>query len=253
MLGFDLIGTGTHRVIVLNDWLCDTSTWDPARPYLDRDAFTWAFADVRGYGRSRGQGGTFTVDEAASDVVALADELAWARFSVVGHSMSTIVALHLAQTSAERITSAVLVAPPPPASFRYDEATQIALREVALGDDVRRARALAVMLAGRLSPGWLRFKLERWRATSDPEAVAGYLSMFGVRGLPDLTTRLACPVLAITGEEDAPPMRREAAEQNLTPLCPQLTLASITSSGHYPMQETPPCLVALVERFLAGR
>ncbi len=252
MLGFDRIGTGTHRAIVLNDWLCDTSTWDPARSYLDQAAFSWAFADLRGYGRSRAQGGTFSVEEAASDVIALADELAWARFSVVGHSMSTIVALHLAQTVEQRITSAVLVTPPPPTSFHYDEATQVALREVALGDDARRARALEVMLGARLGPSWLRFKLERWRVTSDPEAVAGYLPMFGVRGLPDTTTRLACPVLAITGEEDAPPMRREAAEQNLGPICPQLTVASIISSGHYPMQETPPLLVALVERFLAG-
>jgi len=253
MLGFDIVGTGAHRVIVLNDWLCDTSTWASARPYLDRDAFAWAFADVRGYGRSREQRGTFTIEEAAADVLALADELAWAQFSVVGHSMSTIAALHLAQTSAERITSAVLVTPPPPASFHYDEATQTALREVALGDDTRRARALEVMLGSRLSPAWLRFKLERWRATSDPHAVAGYLPMFGVSGVPDLTTRLACPVLAITGDEDALPMRREAAAQNLAPLCSQLTLVSIPGCGHYPMQETPPHFVALVEKFLAGR
>lgn len=251
MLGVDVLGTGPHRVIVLNDWLCDTSTWEPARPYLDRDAFTWAFADLRGYGNSRGQHGSFTVEEATSDVLALADALEWTQFSVVGHSMSTLVALHLAQTNAERMVSAILVTPPPPASFGYDEATHAALREVALGDDARRMRALEVMLVGRLSPGWLRFKIERWRATSDPHAVAGYLPMFGVRGLPDRTTPLRCPVLAITGDEDAPPMRRDAAAKSLATVCPRLTLASIPDCGHYPMQETPPRLVAIVERFLA--
>src|ERR1700721_1159004 len=53
-LGHELVGSGSSHVIVLNDWLCDTSTWDGARPYLDSARFTFAFADVRGYGRSRG-------------------------------------------------------------------------------------------------------------------------------------------------------------------------------------------------------
>lgn len=250
MLGVDVFGTGARRAIVLNDWLCDTSTWDPARPYLDREAITWAFADLRGYGRSRGQAGDFTVEEAASDVIALADRLAWPRFTIVGHSMSTLVALHLAQTKAERVAGAILVTPPPPKGFGYDDATREALRQVALGDDVRRARAIDMMLGERLSAGFRRFKRDRWRETSDPEAVAGYLLMFGVRGLPDPTAPIAGRVLAITGEEDAPPMRREAATQNLGPLCRQLEIASIPDCGHYPMQETPPRLVTLVEPFL---
>jgi hypothetical protein len=55
MIGHETLGTGPRRVIVLNDWLCDTSTWDRARAYLDGSEFTWAFADLRGYGRSKGQ------------------------------------------------------------------------------------------------------------------------------------------------------------------------------------------------------
>lgn len=252
MLGVDVFGDGPRRVVVLNDWLCDTSTWEPARPYLDRTAFSWAFADVRGYGRSRGQQGTFTVEEGSRDVVELADALGWSTFTVVGHSMSTIVALHLAQTHRDRVTRAVLVTPPPPTGFGYDAATHAALRDVALGDDARRARALEVMLGGRLSPGWTRFKIERWRSSSDPEAVAGYLPLFGVRGLPDATIPIACPVLAITGEHDAPPMRREAATRSLSALCPRLTIEAIAESGHYPMQEAPPLFVALVERFIGA-
>ena len=60
-------------VVILNDWMCDTSTWDSARLYLDRTRFTWAFTELRGYGRSRERGGSFTVAEAATDVIELAD------------------------------------------------------------------------------------------------------------------------------------------------------------------------------------
>ena len=45
-------GRGPTRVLVMNDWLCDTSTWDGARQYLARSRFTFAFVDLRGYGRS---------------------------------------------------------------------------------------------------------------------------------------------------------------------------------------------------------
>lgn len=250
MLGYDRVGTGDRGIIVLNDWLCDTSTWDPSRPYLDREAFCWVFADVRGYGRSRGQTGAFTVEEIASDVIELASALGWKRFTVVGHSMSTLAALHLAQTQPALVASAVLVTPPPPAAFGYDDATKKALEAVARGDDAGRMRALAVMLGERLAPGWRKFKIDRWRETSDPEAVAGYLAMFGVRGLPDRATTITAPVLAITGEEDAPPMRRDATTQSLAPLCGALEVASISECGHYPMQESPPRFVTLVERFV---
>ena len=116
-LGHELVGVGPLRVVILNDWMADTSTWDGARGYLDGARFCFAFADLRGYGRSRDRGGAFTVIEAAADVVALADALAWDRFAIVGHSMSTLVALHLAQHHGDRIAAAVVITPPPPSGF----------------------------------------------------------------------------------------------------------------------------------------
>src|SRR4051812_11177149 len=130
MLGHTSVGTGDCKVVVLNDWLCDTSTWDGARPYMDAARYTWAFGDLRGYGRSRGQRGAFTAEEGAGDVLELADVLGWRSFSVVGHSMSTLVAIHLAQHAPDRVTRAVLITPPPPSGFDYDDATLEAVRAV---------------------------------------------------------------------------------------------------------------------------
>jgi pimeloyl-ACP methyl ester carboxylesterase len=86
MLGHETLGTGPTTVIVMNDWLCDTSTWDDARAYLDGARFTWVFADLRGYGRSKQLAGQFTLTEAAADVIALADALQCRSFALVGHS-----------------------------------------------------------------------------------------------------------------------------------------------------------------------
>jgi pimeloyl-ACP methyl ester carboxylesterase len=251
-LGHELLGTGPVRVVILNDWMCDTSTWDGARPYLDGARFTFALADLRGYGLSRGREGAFTVEECAADVLALAGGLGWSRFAVVGHSMSTLVALHLAQHHVDRVERVVVLTPPPPTGFGADEAMLALSRALALADDATRTALLAQRFGARLSPGWTTFKVAGWRAGADPSAAAAYVAMFARDGLPDPTTRITVPVLAITGEQDAPSMRSEAVKRALEPLCDRLVVTPLADSGHYPMQEMPPLTVALVERFLAS-
>jgi pimeloyl-ACP methyl ester carboxylesterase len=250
MIGHTTHGIGPRKIVVLNDWLCDTSTWEEARRYLDASRATWVFADLRGYGLSRGQSGSFTVEEIAADVLELAGALGWRRLSLVGHSMSTLAAAHLAQHHPDRIDRVVLVTPPPPRGFGYDDATLAAVRALALGDDDRRTVGLRRMLGDRLSEGWLRFKVERWRATCDAEAAAAYVQSFGQRGLPDPTRAIEAPVLAIAGEEDAPPMRSTALGPVLAPLCKTLTITPFADCGHYPMQEMPPRFASTVERFI---
>jgi pimeloyl-ACP methyl ester carboxylesterase len=252
MIGYDKVGSGTLGVIVLNDWMCDTSTWDCARDYLDKGSFTWTFADLRGYGRSIDRRGMFTVAEAAADVVSLADTLGWRRFAIVGHSMSSLIALHLAQHLPDRIDRAVVLTPPPPTGFGVDDATLDALRAIARSDDSERIRSLKARWGNRLSEHWIRFKAARWRACADPEAVAGYVAMFARDGLPNPTASITIPLLAVTGEQDAEIMRREAVTRSLAPLCERLVVAPLADCGHYPMQEAPPLLVTILERFLAG-
>jgi pimeloyl-ACP methyl ester carboxylesterase len=252
MIGFETVGSGKSGVVILNDWLCDTSTWNNARAYLDGERFTWVFADLRGYGRSRDIRGAFTVEEAAADVAEVTDALGWARFSIVGHSMSSLVALHLGQRLSDRIDRAVVLTPPPPAGFGVDDARLAAMQAVARGDDARRTGALRAMWGDRLSDSWIRFKVERWRDRADPEAVAGYVRMFARDGLPNPGAAITVPVLAVTGEQDGEHMRRAAVEPALAPVCERLVVTPIADSGHYPMQETPPLLVSILQRFLAG-
>jgi 3-oxoadipate enol-lactonase len=251
-IGHELFGSGPRHVVILNDWLCDTSTWDAARPLLDTARFTFAFADLRGYGRSRGRPGKFTIDEAAADVLALADALGWPRFAIVGHSMSSLVALHLAQHHAGRIERVVALTPPPPKGFGADEAMVEASRQLALAGDAARMAVFEQRFGTRLSPAWTAFKAVRWRASADPVAAAGYVALFARDGLPFPDAHITVPVLAITGEQDAPPMRREAVTALLGPLCDELVVTPLADSGHYPMQEMPPLTIALVERFLGS-
>lgn len=251
-LGYARMGSGPKGIIVLNDWMSCTSSWLPTHPYLNQEQFTWVFADLRGYGRSKEQSGDYDLPEAAGDVLQLASSLGWDRFSIVGHSMSSLIALHLAQQHPHLLSRVVVVTPPPPVPPGPEAGVVDPLLALARGDDRARRSVVESAWGDRLSEGWIRFKLARWRESSSAEAAAKYVTMFARDGLPDPSTRIAVPVLAVTGECDAPPMRSEVVARFLSRLCDKLEVTPIHDSAHYPMQETPPLLVSILERFLLG-
>jgi 3-oxoadipate enol-lactonase len=251
ILGHRRIGGGPRRVVVMNDWLSDTTTWDACRPYLDEERFSWVFADLRGYGASRGRAGSFDAREAADDVLARASAIGWPTFSIVGHSMSTYVAMHLAQHAADRVERVVLITPAPRRGFGAG-AAWIESAQADTRDDTRRAETIRARFAGRLCSRWAQHKTRRWIETSDANAAAEYIAMFARDGLPSPDAPITTPVLVITGEEDAEPMRSAAVRDDLSPICAALEMIGLAECGHYPMQEMPPRTVMLVERFIAA-
>jgi pimeloyl-ACP methyl ester carboxylesterase len=82
------VGSGDRHVMALHGWFGSARGWGSLPDYLDGSAFTYVFPNLRGYGGRRDVTGEFTMAEAAADALALADELGWDRFAMVGHSMS---------------------------------------------------------------------------------------------------------------------------------------------------------------------
>jgi 3-oxoadipate enol-lactonase len=99
-LGYTTLGHGDERVLMLHDWSCDHTTYDPVTPFLDGTRFTYVFADLRGYGLSRQIEGKYTVEEASRDSLELAASLGWSRFHVIGHSMTGMVSQRIALDAA---------------------------------------------------------------------------------------------------------------------------------------------------------
>lgn len=249
-LGRESIGDGPRRVIVLHDWMGDHRNYDPVVPYLDRQAFTYALTDLRGYGLSRGLSGRYDLREAADDVLALADHLGWSRFHVVGHSMSSLVAQQVAADAPERVASLVLLTPIAPSGMGASEAA-IGYIEGMATDEALRREAFSTRGGGRLSQAWVEFKLRRWWESARPEASRGYVRMFAstaVTGSP----RSELPVLAVVGEHDQEPFQEKTVRVGLSAAYPQLQVAVCTNAGHYPMQETPVALATVIERFLSA-
>jgi len=99
-----LEGTGP-AVLLLHSTAADARQWRPQLREL-RDDFTVVAPDLRGYGGSPLNPGSFSH---AGDVVRLMDELGLERFAIVGSSGGGAVALQVASTVPERVSALVLL------------------------------------------------------------------------------------------------------------------------------------------------
>jgi pimeloyl-ACP methyl ester carboxylesterase len=235
---------------VLHDWFCDHSSWDAALPYLTPARFTYVFADLRGYGVSLEIEGACTLEEAAGDVIALADRLGWKEFSLIGHSMTGLVVQRIAQLAPGRIVRIAAVTPAAPAGMGLDRPTVDLFRSIALANDEERFLAISPMWGARLSETWIRYKLRRWRETAAPAAVAKYVELWGCTDISQGARGIETPMLIVAAAQDAPPFQAAALEKSMLPYYPHARLISLGESGHYPMQEQPPFLMTILERFL---
>ena len=96
VLGHSVYRQRTEKVLALHDWMRDAANYEPMIPLRDANAYTYMFADLRGYGRSRHLASDFSAGEVASDALRLADHLGWRRFHVIGHSITGLVVQRMA-------------------------------------------------------------------------------------------------------------------------------------------------------------
>src|SRR5262245_30322456 len=122
-IGYQTYGTGPHKVIALHGWFGDHTTYDPMWDALSTDAFTYIFPAYRGYGLSRRLTGTYSMDEIAGDVLAMADAMKVEKFSLIGHSMGGKAVQRILAEAPARVTKLVAVTPVPASGVPFDEAT----------------------------------------------------------------------------------------------------------------------------------
>ena len=255
ILGHGLYGQGREKVLVLHDWMGDSANYLPLIRYLDLGAHTYAFADIRGYGKSLQLTGNYSAEEIAGDAFRLADSLGWKRFHVVGHSMTGMAVQRMAvddwTSGARRLKSVIAITPVSANGYPADAATRQFLWEL-IHERGLSEQGFALLTGQRLLPGWGRAKTERHLATSTAAALRGYYRMWldtdfsaSIRA-----ARIGTPMLVIGGRQDLPGFQEVHLRKTFGAWYPNAELVFITDAGHYPMQETPVYLASLVERFL---
>lgn len=246
-LGFTSHGTGPEHVLVLHDWLGAHETYDAVHPYLDGEYFTYVFADLRGYGHSLTLRGRYTIEEIASDCLALADRLGWQRFHLMGHSMTGMAAQRIAADAPARIKSIVATCPLAAAGNPLGEDALAFFASTRDDDDA--LRRLFRFVGGDLGESWGNAKLRQQRRSVARECVHGYLRMFTTTHFLEDVRGLATPMLVIIGDKD-PGLGEEAMKATYLAWHPGAQLVIMPHCGHYPMQERPPYYAQCVEGFL---
>jgi pimeloyl-ACP methyl ester carboxylesterase len=114
------VGSGDHHVLAIHGWFGSARGWGSLPEFLDGSAYTYVFMNLRGYGDRKDVAGEFTVDEAAADALAVADDLGWDRFSVVGHSMGGKIAHQVLLRAPDRVRALIGLNPVPAGELPFD-------------------------------------------------------------------------------------------------------------------------------------
>lgn len=243
------VGSGDHHVLVVHGWFGSARGWGSLPEFLDPAAFTYVFPDLRGYGARQHDDGAFTMEEAAADAIALAGELGWDRFSVIGHSMGGKIAHQVLLQAPGRVDRLIGVNPVPATQVPMD-ADSWALFSGAPGSAGNRAAIVNFTTGGKLTPIFIDQVVRHSLDNSAEPAFAGYLQSwakgdFSASLKPDRET----PVKVIVGETD-PALSAEVMEQTWRVFFPDTELEVLGNAGHYPMFETPVALATSIEEFL---
>ena len=232
-------------------WRDITSSWDGWRRIA---------VDLIGHGASDAPEDErrFTMDHCVADVVALLDELAIERATVLGYSMGGRVALQLAAAAPERVAALVLEGASPGMDDPAERAARVA-SDRALADDIERdgieafvdrwERVPIFATQARLSDD-MRARQRCQRLANRPIGLANSLRGMGAGAQTSLWPRLhelAMPALLIAGEDD---VKYSEMARAMASRMPDATVRVVPGAGHAAHLERPDVFSDHVKEFL---
>ncbi|UED88098.1 alpha/beta fold hydrolase [Streptomyces profundus] len=239
-------GPGGFPLLLVHGWGGDRADWDAMLPALAAGHRVLA-PDLPGHGRTPARPGRQAPRLVADDLADWLGELAPGPVVAVGHSMGGQVATALSVEHPDVVRASVTVATGfgGRASAAELTADQAALRRDAAGWAERFLRRAD----GPTTPPWIGDRHRRLFAAMDAEVLAEYREAMylapgaiGTRqGAEALLRRRRHPALAVHTSAEA------AAWERSLPAPPPSAVELWPECGHYPHEERPDALSALIE------
>ncbi len=233
-LAYTRRGKGTPLVL-LHGYPLDHHIWDVVAPMLD-DTFDLILPDLRGFGQSSTVDTPHTLDDFASDIAGLLDQIGIQETAVAGHSMGGYVALAFANLYPNRVnglgmvSSQALADSPERKQGRYDTAAQV--NEKGIGVVVE---AMTPKFTRNVA---LQAKARAIMEEQNPQGIMNALKAMAERiDASALLTAFNFPVVIIHGEADELIPVDRARE--MKDAIPHDHLVELKGVGHLPMMEAP--------------
>lgn len=225
-------GKGTPLVLV-HGFPLDHQLWDELVPLLE-DSFDLILPDLRGFGASSTVDSFYAMEDYASDLAGLLDELGIQKTAIAGHSMGGYVALAFARLFPERvhglglISSQVLADSEERKQGRYKSAAEVAEHGI--------SSVVETMTPKFTSDARLQAFARESMEKQQPAAYISALKAMAER--VDSTLLLSAfnfPIVVVHGDADSliPIDRAREVKAAL----PQAHLVEISGAGHMPMME----------------
>lgn len=247
-VGYETIGKGAKRALVMHGWFGDHTMFDPMRPALSLDEFTYVLMDYRGYGKSKGEKGKYTMAEISSDALALADRLNWDKFNLIGHSMGGMSVQRIYADAPQRVQKIVAVTPVPASGVPF-EGDMLKLFESATNSLESRKEIISFSVGGKCSNTWVDRMARYSDETATREAFGAYFKAWSGTNFVDAIKGKPVPIKVIIGANNGA-LTADVMKATYMAWYPNAELEVMQNAGHYPMDETPVALATSIENFL---
>lgn len=203
----------------------------------------------------------YHVDRGVDDVTAIADQLGWRRFDLVGHDWGAVVGWVAASRHPLRVRTLTAVSAPHPAAFAEALRTDPDQRHrAALLDYLRRPevpeREMLANGAARLRQGWPsaipRQRVEQYvRQLSEPGALTAALNWYRANTFTDDYQPVTVPTMYLWGSEDDA-VGPEAAQRTSEWATGAYRFEVLDQIGHFVPEEAAERTSALLLEHLAA-
>ena len=239
-LNVQIQGAGP-ALFALHGFTGSIETW---RPFLTdwTNRRTVVCIDLLGHGESDAPADPeyYRIERCVADLVAIADQLGYARFDLLGYSLGGRVALHLAAGAPERVRSVILesaspgIVDPVDRQARRDSDEDLAklLERDGVQAFVDRWEQVQLFASQRGLPADVRARLRAQRLRSNPVGLAQSLRGIGAGVMPPVHPFIRCvqaSTLVVVGGLD---LKYVATGRELAEQLPKARLQIVPGAGH---------------------
>jgi pimeloyl-ACP methyl ester carboxylesterase len=246
-------------IVFIHGVLNDHSVWILQSRYLANHGYNVLAIDLPGHGKSAGSCPK-SVEEAAAFIIALLDAAGIAKAALVGHSWGSLIALHAASLTPERVTHLALVATAAPMKVSpvlLDAALNKPLQAIDMVNTF--SHSTLAPPPSTLGPGtWLyggsRALMRRILAGNPRENVfhIGFTACDQYSKAFEalvLVNRSQAAILFIVGQQDQ--MTPPKAAQAMINASPQASIVRV-EAGHSVMTEAPDATLLALHKFVSA-